>query len=203
MVVNIYYEVPTWNQIYEMLLSQAQKIQSKNYKPDIIVGVARGGIVPARILTDLLETSELSFIQIEFYTDINQTQMEPALKQPLATQIANKKVLLVDDIADSGRSLKLAKNHLQQQGAIEIQTAVLYQKPQSTTTPNFFEKRTTHWIVFPWDTKETIRRIIQRQGGKKAANNEVSKLIKAGLSEQVAEKLLKDVQQGTGTCFNT
>ena len=203
MAANIYYEVPTWNQIYKMLLSQAQKIQSKNYKPNIIVGIARGGIVPARILTDLLETPELGFIQIEFYTSVNQTWIEPVLKQALATQIANKKALLVDDIADSGRSLKLAITHLQQQGALEIQTAALYQKPQSTTTPNFYEKQTTHWVVFPWDTKETIRKIIQRQRGKREANNEVAKLVKAGLPKQVAEKLLKDMQQGTGTCFNT
>ena len=56
---NIQYEVPTWNQIYDMLLSQAQKIQNPPYKPDIIVAIARGGSVPARILTDLLETAEL------------------------------------------------------------------------------------------------------------------------------------------------
>ena len=54
-------------------LVKPKKYRSQNYKPDIIVGVARGGLVPARILTDLLETPELDFIQIEFYTDINQT----------------------------------------------------------------------------------------------------------------------------------
>ena len=103
-------------------------------------------------------------------------------------------MLLVDDIADSGRSLKLAKTHLQEQGANEIKTATLYKKPQSITTPDFYEKQTTNWVVFPWDTKETLRKIIQKQQGKRALNQEVAKLVKAGLPKQLAEKLLKDMQ---------
>ncbi len=191
MADNIEYEVPAWNQIYEMLLSQAQKIQSQPYKPDIIIAVAKGGLVPARILTDLLETPELGSIQIEFYKDINQTRAEPKLTQTLTAKITNKKTLLVDDIADTGKSLKLAKTQLQ--GALEIKTATLYQKPQSTTTPDFYEKQTTHWVIFPWDTKEMLRKIIQKQQGKRAANQEIAKLVKAGLPKQLAEKLLKDM----------
>ncbi len=193
MAANIDYEVPTWNQIYDMLLSQAQKIQSQNFHPDIILGVARGGLMPARILTDLLETPELGFVQIEFYTNINQTLDEPKLKQSPTITVTNKKVLLVDDIADSGASLKLAQTSIQDV-ASEIKTATLYKKPQSTTTPDFYEKQTTNWIVFPWDIKETLRKIIQRQQGKRALNQEVAKLVKAGLPKPLVEKLLKDMQ---------
>jgi uncharacterized protein len=193
LATDIEYEVPTWNQIYDLLLSQTQKIQSQSYRPDIIVGIARGGLVPARILTDLLGTPELGLIQIEFYIDINQTLQEPILKQTLTTQISGKKALLVDDIADTGESLKLAKINLQQQGAIEIKTATLYEKPQSTTTPDFYEKQTSCWVVFPWDTKETLRKIIQKYQGKRALNQEVAKLVKAGLPKQLAEKLLKNM----------
>ena len=194
MAANIEYEVPTWNQTYDMLLSQTQKIQNQNYKPDIIIAIAKGGLIPARILTDLLETPELSYIQIKFYTDINKTQQEPTLKQNLTDQVLDKKTLLVDDIADTGRSLKLAQTHLQKQGASQIKTATLYQKPQSTTIPDFYEKQTTSWIVFPWETKETLRKIIQKQQGKRALNHEVAKLVKAGLPKQLVEKLLKGMQ---------
>ncbi len=190
---NIDYEVPTWNQIYDMLLGQAQKIQNQNYQPDIIVGIARGGLVPARILTDLLETPELGFIQIEFYKDINQTLQKPALKQALTIQVAGKRALLVDDIADTGESLKFAKTHLQAQGALEIETAVIYKKPQTTIIPDFYEKLTTRWVVFPWDTKETLRKIIRRQQGKRVLNQEVAKLVKTGLPRQLTEKLLRDM----------
>lgn len=193
MAFDINYEVPTWNQIYDLLLCQAQKIQSQNYQPDIIVGIARGGLVPARILADLLETPQLGFMQVEFYVDLNQTKSEPTLKQPLTANVAGKKVLLVDDIADTGESLKLAQTHLQTQGINQIKTATLYHKPQSTTTPDFYEKQTSNWVVFPWDTKETLRKIIQKNPGKRIQNQEIAKLVKAGLPKQLTEKLLKDM----------
>jgi uncharacterized protein len=194
LAANIEYEVPTWNHIYDMLLCQAQKIQARHFKTDIIIGIARGGTVPARILNDLLENSELAFIQIEHYFDINKTLQRPALKQALTTQITGMSALLVDDIADTGESLKLAQTHLQTQGALEVKTATLYQKPQSGLTPDFYEKQTESWVVFPWDTKETIRKIIQRQQGKRALNQEVAKLVKAGLPKQLAKKLLNDLK---------
>jgi uncharacterized protein len=190
---NTQYEVATWNQIYDMLLDLANKIQGDGYKPDVIIGIARGGLVPARILSDFLETPELAIIQIEYYVSIAQTRQEPILKRSLHTQITDKKALLVDDVSDTGKSLQLAKNHLQQQGAKEIKTATLYAKPQTITKPDYCEKQTSHWIVFPWDAKETVRKIIQKQEGKRATSKEIAKLVKAGLPKQLAEKFLKDM----------
>lgn len=194
-MAGIDYEVPTWSQIYDMLLSQAQKISAQNFRANIVVGVARGGLVPTRILTDLLEIPELVTIQISFYQNIAQPALEPILKQALTVPIEGKKVLLVDDIADSGESLKLAQTYLHQQAALETKTATLYLKPQSITTPDFYEKRTSAWVVFPWDTKETLKKIIQHQLGKRVLTQEVSKLVKAGLPKLLAERLLKDMQK--------
>ncbi len=193
MTTNIQYEVPTWNQIYDMLLNQAQKMHNQNYRPDLIVGISRGGLIPARILSDLTETAGLSIIQIAFYTDIAKTNPEPTLKQGLTTQITGKKVLLVDDIADTGKCLHLARQHLQKQGAAEIKTATLYFKPESITVPDFYEKKTDSWIVFPWDTKETLRKIRRRPDGKRVVSQEVAKLVKAGLPKQLADKLLSEI----------
>ena len=93
MVAETEYEVPTWSQIYDMLLSQARKISCDGYKPDIIVGIARGGLVPFRILADLLETRDLAVITIEYYVGIAQKTREPILKQCLHTTLTGKKVL--------------------------------------------------------------------------------------------------------------
>lgn len=195
MFTRIQYEVVTWNQIYEMLLNQAEKIRRQAYKPDIIVAISRGGIVPARILSDLLETSNIEIIQIEFYSGIAKTICEPLLKQPLHMLITGQKTLLVDDISDTGRSLQLAKTHLQQQGAAEIKTAALYTKLQSVSKPDYTEKQTSRWIVFPWDTKETVIKIIQNQEGKRAGAREIAKLVRAGLPKHLAEKFLQEMQK--------
>jgi len=185
------YEVPTWNQIYDMLLAQAQKIRGDGYKPDIIVGIARGGLVPSRILADLLETRDFAIITIEYYVGIAEKNKDPVLKQCLHTQLPNKKVLLVDDVSDGGRSLQLAKKHLQEQGAKEIRIATVYCKPGTITTPDYYAKETSHWIVFPWEAKETMARIMQKTEGKRATSKEITNLVKAGLPKKLAEKLLE------------
>jgi hypoxanthine phosphoribosyltransferase len=191
LTANLDYEVSTWSQVYKMLLRQAQKIQTQPYKPDVIVGIAKGGMVPARVLVDLLETAELVMIQVEFYVGIGQTALEPTLRQALALDVSDRRLLLVDDIVDTGNTLKLAKNYVKQQGALEVKTATLYTKPYSITTPDFFERQTSRWVVFPWDTKETLRRIIQMHQNKRTESEEIGKLVKAGLPKKLTEKLLK------------
>jgi hypoxanthine phosphoribosyltransferase len=191
-VVDIQYEVPTWNQIYDMLFNQARKIQGDGYRSDIIVGIARGGLVPSRILADLLEIKDFAIITIEYYVDFYQTRQEPVLKQCLHTKLPNKKVLLVDDVSDGGKSLQLAKKHLQEQGAKEIRIATVYCKPGTITKPDYFEKETSHWIVFPWEAKETVEKIMQKTASKPAVSQDLLKLVNAGLPKQLVEKLLKN-----------
>lgn len=186
------YEVPTWSQIYDMLLNQAAKIRSDGYVPDVIVGIARGGLVPSRILVDLLETRDFAIITIEYYIGIGQTQREPILKQCLHIQLTGKKVLLVDDVSDGGKSLQLAKKHLEDQCAKEIKIATIYCKPGTVTTPDYFEKETSHWIVFPWEARETLIKIRRKISGERAISREVSNLVRSGYPKQLAEKLLQN-----------
>jgi len=103
-------------------------------------------------------------------------------------------VLLVDDIADSGASLQLAVSHLQTQGAAEVKTATLYYKTQSAVKPDFYEKQTQCWVIFPWDLKETLRKVLQRQTGRRQANGEIAKIVKAGLPRQLADRLLEEMR---------
>jgi hypoxanthine phosphoribosyltransferase len=187
------FEVPTWNQIYVMLLSQAEKILQSGFKPDIVVGITKGGWVPARVLSDLLEIPDLATLGVEFYLGVAETQNEPVLTQRVSAIVNGKKLLLVDDVADTGKSLKLAKEHLLQQGATEIRVATLYYKPLSVTKPDYYEKETRRWLVFPWETKETIRKIVEKHRDKSLINLETAKVVKAGLPKQLTERLLKEV----------
>jgi hypoxanthine phosphoribosyltransferase len=161
------------------------------------VGIIRGGLVPARVLSDLLEVPMVATIQVEFYVNIGKTAAEPVLKQGLAVPVAGKRVLLVDDIADSGKSLQLALNYLQGQGAAEIKSATLYYKRKSVIQPSFFEKETDCWVVFPWETRETLREILNSHKGKRDANHAVAKLVKSGLPQHLADTLLASMQEQT------
>ena len=193
------FEAPTWYQIYSLLLSQAEKIRQSGFKPDIIVGVTRGGWVPARVLADLLEISHLATVGIEFYMGVAETRSEPILTQRVSAYVQGKKALLVDDVADSGKSLQLAKEHLWQRGVKEVRIATLYRKPLSVTKPDYCEKETRCWVVFPWEIKETIRKILRKSRYKCVINVEVEKLVKAGLPKQGVEEFLKEEPEA-GNC---
>jgi hypothetical protein len=188
------FEVPTWNQIYSMLLDLAEKIRKNGFKPDIIVGVSRGGWPPARVLSDLLGNPNLANVRAEFYLGVAETKGEPTLTQPVSMKIADKKVLVVDEVADTGKSLKLVKEHIIEKGATEVKIATVYFKPWSIVKPDYYEKETSKWIVFPWEIKETVRKLVKRcREKRKSIEEETAKLVKAGISAGLVERFLKEV----------
>jgi hypoxanthine phosphoribosyltransferase len=187
------FEAPTWNQIYAMLLRQARKIRQSRFEPNIIVGVTRGGWIPARVLSDLLEIFDLATLGGEFYLGVTKTRKEPVLTQSVSGIVAGKNALVVDDVADSGKSLQLVREHILQQGAREVRIATLYCKPFSVTKPEYYESETHGWVVFPWEPKETIRRIVEKHEDKRDIAVETGKLVKAGLPRKLIEKFLKEM----------
>ena len=188
------FEAPTWKQIYNMLLNLAEKIRKNSFKPDIIVGVSRGGWPPARVLSDLLDNPNLANVRAEFYLGVAETKGEPTLTQPVSMAVAGKKVLVVDEVADTGKSLKLVKKHLIEKGAKEVKIATPYYKPWSIIAPDYYEKETSRWIVFPWEIKETIRKIVKKCKEKgKSVKKETAKLVKAGLSAELVGRFLKEI----------
>jgi hypoxanthine phosphoribosyltransferase len=190
------FEVPTWNQIYDMLLNLAEKIKKDRFKPDLIVGVSRGGWPPARVLSDLMDNPNLANVRAEFYLGVAETKGEPVLTQPVSTSVAGKKVLIVDEVADTGKSLKLVKEHIIEDGAVKVKVATVYYKPWSIVKPDYYEKETSSWIVFPWEIKETIRKIVKKcKENGKSIEIEAAKLVRAGLSAELTGRFLKEIEE--------
>ena len=160
------FEMPTWNQIYCMLLNQAKKINKSRFDPDIIVCIARGGWLPARVLSDLLENPNVVSVKIERCSTNNENKDDIILTQLVPGTVKERRVLLVDEVSDTGKCLKLSREVIYNQGAEKIKIATLYHKPWSVVTPDYYEKETDRWIVFPWERKETIRAIIQSSSTK-------------------------------------
>lgn len=102
------FEIPTWK-IYALLLDLADQIRKADF--DVIVGVARGGWSPTRIMSDLLENPELANVKAEFYLGVAKTKSEPVITQPVSVSVRGKKVLIVDDVVDTGKSLRLVRLH--------------------------------------------------------------------------------------------
>jgi len=187
------FEVPTWNQLYEMLLALADRIRSDGFKPDIIVGISRGGWFPARILSDLLDNPYITSVGAEFYVGLYETNREPRLTQPITVDVFDKRILLVDDVVDTGKSAMLIKGHLSRQGVKENRLLTLYYKPWSAVKPDFYGKETGDWIVFPWEVKETLAKLARKcKSTNESLEAAVSSLIKSGVSKDLIERFLKE-----------
>lgn len=150
-------EILTWEGFGTAQRELAQQIADSGFTPDIIIAVARGGLLPAGALSYSLGVKLSDAINVEFYTDVQETLPDPVLLEPLldTESISNKKLLVVDDVADSGRTLHLVLNLLKQHGA-EVRSAVLYGKSRSEIAPDYVWKHTDEWIVFPWSADPPV-----------------------------------------------
>ncbi len=159
----------SWTTYHTLTQKLAATILAQKESPDEIVGISRGGLTLGHILTDLLRIP-ISVIAIQSYTDI-ETQGEVKITSPLVTSIKGKHVLLVDDVADSGKTLERATGYLKEMGAKKITTVTLFYKPRSVFRPDYFAKQTTKWILFPYEPAEMILLItkqMQEEGKSKA-----------------------------------
>jgi hypoxanthine phosphoribosyltransferase len=190
------FEAPTWNQIYDMLLDLAERIRKDSFKPDIIVGISRGGWPPARVLSDLLSNPNLANVRAEFYLGFAETKDEPSLTQPLSMDVFDKRILIVDEVADTGKSLQLVRKHIAEQGAKELKILTVYYKPWSTVKPDYYSKETSDWVVFPWEIKETVCKILRRSHERgQQVEIEAGKLVEAGVPAQLVERFVKEVTE--------
>jgi hypoxanthine phosphoribosyltransferase len=186
------YVAPSWDTIYEMLINIALRIKGSGFRPDYIVGVSRGGWAPGRILSDLLENTHTANIKIEFYVGIERTARKPIVTQPLIEDITKKNILVVDDVSDTGESLKVALDHVVGKGAADVKTATVYYKPHSIFKPDFFADSTSDWIIFPWERLEATKLLIQEARSEGRDLSSVRQTLKAcGIQDGTIDSLFQ------------
>lgn len=132
----------------------AERVRQSGETFDEIISISRGGALVARILSDLLDLPILN-IGIRSYHSVDQ-QGELVVTQPLTVDIEGKKILVVDEICDSGKTFEVAVAHLKGLQPSLLKTVSLYLKPHATFMPDFVGERTDKWVVFPYEIRETI-----------------------------------------------
>lgn len=150
-------EILTWQRFGDASRELAQIIVDSGFDPEIVIAVARGGMLPGGALTYAMGTKLTDAINVEFYTDVHETLPDPVLLAPMldTDSIQGKRVLVVDDVADSGRTLDLVIKLLEGFGA-DVKSAVIYCKPTTIVEPDFAWARTDKWIVFPWSAEPPV-----------------------------------------------
>ncbi len=155
------YLILTWDDVYNLTLQLSERIVKSGFKPSVIIGIARGGWIPARILSDVLYADTLQNIRIEYYSDVAKKGREPKITQPITGSMEGKSVLLVDEVADTGDSLLYAIEHVNSLGAGDVKTAVLHFKPWSRVAPDYYMVKTESWTVYPWEMRESIIALVK------------------------------------------
>jgi hypoxanthine phosphoribosyltransferase len=152
----------SWDEIYDKLMVLAEKILASNFLPHVIVGIARGGWITARIMSDLLSNPTTGNVRCELYEHLGVMRGKAAVTQPISVDITNKVILLCDDVADSGGSLEATAEHLRSKNPKEIRSATIHRKPHTRFSPDYFVEETKKWIIYPWERRETINDMIEK-----------------------------------------
>lgn len=155
------YLILTWRDVYNLTLQLSERIVDSGFTPNVIVGIARGGWIPARILSDVLYANSLQNIRIEYYTSVGAKGKEPRITQPLTGSMKGKTMLLVDEVADTGDTLHDAVEHVKALGVADVRSAVLHYKPTSIVKPDYYMVETTSWTVYPWENRESIISLVK------------------------------------------
>lgn len=152
--------VLTWNQFFDDVAQLAFKLDGGRF--DALVAVARGGLVVARLISDIVEVKRIASLAIEYYKGVNERAASPRLVGGLGLDVRGFKLLVVDDVADTGETLKLAVEHLKSLGAREISSCTVYVKPWCRFKPNYYARVVEEWVVFPYEHFETARYLLGR-----------------------------------------
>lgn len=170
--------IVTWNDIEELTLRIVEDMLDSQFFPDVIVGILRGGWVVARLVSDYLDVEETGSIGIKFYSRIGKTIKTPLITQPLIANVRDKKVLIVDDVSDSGRTLQVVTELAKLYGPKQIKTASLYIKPWTLMIPDYYAASTEKWIFFPWEPAEILREIIESEKVEIRNRNKIYEILK-------------------------
>ncbi|RSM75104.1 phosphoribosyltransferase [Kibdelosporangium aridum] len=146
-------EILTWELFGTATRELAERIAADDYRPDLILSIARGGLFAAGALGYALNVKNLHVMNVEFYTGVNERLDLPVMLPPVpnVVDLAGAKVLVADDVADTGATLKLVRDFCEDHVA-EVRCAVVYEKPHSTVKCDYVWRYTDKWINFPWST---------------------------------------------------
>jgi uncharacterized protein len=181
--------VTNWDYIYGLCRDLSTSVVESGYEPDAIVALARGGWFAGRMVCDLLGISDLISLKVEHYVGTARLADECRVRYPLLEEmVKDKQVLIVDDIADTGKSLKHSSDYVKELRPTDCKTGVLQLLFTSEITPDYYAEflEDWTWVVYPWNFIEDMIDLIVKlmANERRAVWNEKS--IKAGLNRSFA-----------------
>ena len=182
-MTNIHFIKISWQDLEKDCIDLAKKL--KEVHIDKIVAISRGGLVVARILSDLLDIP-ISHITIASYQNLKQ-EKEPRITEAPSANFEEQNILVVDEVSDTGDTFKRALSYFENLPIKHVYTLAPYIKTQTKHTPDFFDKSMDGWIIFPYEVRETTEAFLKMFQSKEHAKEQ---LLKVGFEEWEIKHLL-------------
>ncbi len=151
-------EILGWEEFGAAGRELASTVVGDGYHPDLLLAIARGGLLIAGSMAYALGMKNCCVINVEYYTGVDERLDVPVILPPALNlvDLGHARVLVVDDVADTGETLQLVAETVRPEVA-ELRTAVLYEKPRSVVRCDYVWRRTENWVEFPWSTRPPVR----------------------------------------------
>ncbi len=151
--------ITNWEYIYGRCRDVSTQVKAAEFEPDVIVALARGGWFAGRCICDFLGLNDLTSLKMEHYVGTAEKSDGPQIRYPMPEgSVEGKDVLIIDDIADTGGSIKRAQEYVEKRNAGEIRTATLQLLQTSEFEPDFVGEQLEEWtwVVYPWNFIEDM-----------------------------------------------
>lgn len=165
-------KIVSFREVHDMVRLVAEDVKSSGYNPTTVIGLARGGWIPARLICDFLGITDLLSLKVEHWLQTGKAKDEATIRYPLNLDLSGKTLLVVDDITDTGKSLITSTEYLKQLNPSKMRTVTMQYFPNSKFKPNYFSEEVKEWMwfIYPWnwieDTSTLIVRLMSIKNGK-------------------------------------
>lgn len=188
--------IVSWDEAFKLARNLAHKIIGSGFKPDIVIGIARGGLVPGLLVCDFLLKNDFVTIRTEHWgvaSNTGKARIKHSL--PVEVDISGKRVLVVDDVADTGDSFSLIMDHLEEKNPLEIRTAVLEYKTSSIFIPDYWGEKLDewNWIIYPWAFYEDMDGFVQKLLSRPLTNEEIRKGLMNDFNITISKKDILEI----------
>ena len=190
-------ELISWTEVHRLCRRLASLVKASGYRPDIVVAIGRGGLVPARLVCDCLEIMALTSIKIEHYLSGSSRQAQAVIRYPLCMDIRDQRVLLVDDVNDSGDTLQLAIAHLNTFHPGEVRTAVIHHKTTTRLDVDYYARKIIkwRWLIYPWAIHEDVSAFHNRLSPPPISLEKAQQQLADQYGIRISQRCLRDIYE--------
>lgn len=183
--------------VYALAYDLARRVRDDRFTPDLVVAISRGGFTPARVLCDVLGLFNLTSIRVVHYRKAAAKEQSARVEYPICIPVTGLRVLVVDDVNDSGDTLQVARSHLESLGSAEVRTAVLHEKSSSPIRADYVAAAVTEWrwLIYPWAVVEDVGGFLRHMSPPPADVAEAADRLAADYDLQVPEQQLQRLLQ--------